>query len=164
MGIRTAALYLIFTVMTIKTYRTRELKGLTLQVFVDGDVRTNIIFKSGCTLGSTATYTTSNPKIQNALESLSSFNVTYYLEKETVINEEKPVEKAAKPAKPVQEPAQEEEKVVVDILDAQTFKNLVELRNALQDKGIDVSQITNVKAAESVAKKNGYNYTVEKNA
>ena len=52
----------------------------------------------------------------------------------------------------------------MDILDAQTFKNLVELRNALQDKGIDVSQITNVKAAENLARKNGYNYTVEKNA
>ena len=55
-----------------------------------------------------------------------------------------------------------EEKEVVDVLDAKTFKNLVELRNALQDKGIDVSSITNVKAAENIAKKNGYNYTVEK--
>ena len=50
------------------------------------------------------------------------------------------------------------------MLDAQTFKNIVELRRALQDKGIDVSQITNVKAAEALAKKNGYNYTVEKNS
>ena len=61
-------------------------------------------------------------------------------------------------------PAPVEEEEVVDILDAQTFRNLVELRNALQEKGIDVSQITNVKAAENIAKKNGYNYTVEKNA
>ena len=58
----------------------------------------------------------------------------------------------------------EEEKEVVDMLDAQTFKNLVELRNALTDKGIDVSSITNVKAAEALAEKNGYNYTVDKNA
>lgn len=147
--------------MTIKTYRTRELKGLTLQVFVDGDVRTPIVFKSGCTLGSTATYTTMNPKIQKALEALSSFGTTYYLEKEEVIGEDAPVVKAPKV---VQEPIQEEEKEVVDMLDAQTFKNLVELRNALADKGIDVSQVTNVKAAENIAKKNGYNYTVEKNA
>lgn len=147
--------------MTIKTYRTRELKGLSLQVFVDGEVRTPIVFKSGCTLGSTATYTTSNPKIQKALESLSSFGVTFYLEKETVVGEIPA--KAVTPVK-VQEPAQEEEKEVVDILDAQTFKNLVELRNALKDKGLDVSHITNVKAAEALAKKNGYNYTVEKTA
>lgn len=147
--------------MTIKTYRTRELKGLTLQVFIDGDVRTPIVFKSGCTLGSTATYTTMNPKIQQALEALSSFGTTYYLEKETVIGEEAP---KAKAPKVVQEPIQEEEKEVVDMLDAQTFKNLVELRNALADKGVDVSQVTNVKAAENIAKKNGYNYTVEKNA
>lgn len=147
--------------MTIKTYRTRELKGLSLQVFIDGDVRTPIVFKSGCTLGSTATYTTANPKIQKALESLSSFGRTFYLEKESSTEEAAPVVEAPRVVK---EQIQEEENEVVDILDAQTFKNLVELRNALKGKGIDVSQLTNVKAAESVAKKNGYNYTVEKNA
>lgn len=150
--------------MTIKTYRTRELKGLSLQVFINGDVRTPIVFKGGCTLGSTATYTTSNQKIQKALESLSSFGTTFYLEKEVVTDEALKVAVKTEAPKEVQEPMPEEEKEVVDILDAKTFKNLVELRNALQDKGIDVSQITNVKAAESVAKKNGYNYTVEKNA
>lgn len=146
--------------MTIKTYRTRELKGLSLHVFVDGDVRTPIVFKSGCTLGSTATYTTANEKIQKAIEAVDSFNIKFYLEKEERIGEDAPV---AEVPEVKQEPVQEE-KEVVDILDAQTFKNLVELRNALQDKGIDVSQITNVKAAENIAKKNGYNYTVEKNA
>ena len=146
----------------IKTYRTRELKGLSLHVFVDGDVRTPIVFKSGCTLGSTATYTTSNPKVQKALESLSSFGVVFYVEKEEKIGENAPTVVAPKAA-PAPAPV-EEEKEVVDILDAQTFKNLVELRNALQEKGIDVSQITNVKAAENIARKNGYNYTVEKNA
>lgn len=147
--------------MTIKTYRTRELKGLSLHLFIDGDVRKQIIFKSGCTLGSTATYTTSDEKVQKALESLKSFGVTFYLEKESKTNDA-PVVEVTPVVAP--EPTPEEEKEVVDILDAQTFKNLVELRNALQDKGIDVSQITNVKAAESLAKKNGYNYTVEKKA
>lgn len=150
-----------FKDMTLKTYRTRELKGLSLHLFVDGDTRTNVVFKRGCTLGSTATYTTSNQKIQAALESLASFGVTFYIEKETVIGEDAPVNVAPK-VKP--EPIVEEEKEVIDILDAQTFKNLVELRNALADKGIDVSQITNVKAAENIARKNGYNYTIEKNA
>lgn len=147
--------------MTIKTYRTRELKGFSLHLFVDGDTRTNIVFKRGCTLGSTATYTTSNPKIQEALEALSSFGRDFYIEKKTVVEEAAPVVEKPKAAPA---PAVEEEKEVVDILDAQTFKNLVELRNALQDKGIDVSQVTNVKAAENIAKKNGYNYTVEKNS
>lgn len=147
--------------MTIKTYRTRELKGFSLHLFVDGNTRTNIVFKRGCTLGSTATYTTSNPKIQEALESLSSFGRDFYVEKKTVVEEAAPVVEKPKAAPA---PAVEEEKEVVDILDAQTFKNLVELRNALQDKGIDVSQVTNVKAAENIAKKNGYNYTVEKNS
>ena len=119
------------------------------------------MFRGGCTLGSTATYTTSDPKIQAALESLGSYGPTFYLEREEKIGEDIKV-----PAKPaiVVEQTPEEDNEVVDILDAQTFKNLVEIRNALQDKGIDVSQITNVKAAEAIAKKNGYNYTIEKNA
>ena len=146
------------------------LKGLSLHLFIDGDVRTPVVFKRGCTLGSTATYVTSNPKIQKALESLRSFNVDFVLEREELTKEEKeaamvntkPATVEAKPK--TTEPTIEEEAEVVDILDAQTFKNLVELRNALRDKGIDVSQITNIKAAENIAKKNGYNYTIEKNA
>ena len=110
--------------MTIKTYRTRELKSLSLHLFIDSDVRTPIIFKGGCTLGSTATYTTSNPKIQEALESLKAFGPTFYLAKEEKVGEDKPVDvKIAAPK--VEAPAPEEEKEVVDILDAQTFKNLV---------------------------------------
>lgn len=146
--------------MITKTYRTRELKSYTLHIFINGDVRTAISFKGGCTLGSTATYTTSNPKIQEALESLGSFGVTFYLEREERTGEDVPVVETPKTAKP----QPEEEKEVVDVLDAQTFNNLVELRNALSDKGIDVSQITNVKTAETIAKKNGYNYTIEKKA
>ena len=96
--------------------------------------------------------------------STADMEATYYLEKEVTIGEEKPeTPKETKNVAEVQ-PAVEEENEVVDILDAQTFNNLVELRNALKDKGIDVSQLTNVKTAESVAKKNGYNYTVEKKA
>jgi hypothetical protein len=146
--------------MAIKTYRTRELKGLSLHVFVDG-IRKPIVFKSGCTLGSTATYTTADTKIQDAIESIGSFGNVFYLESIEKTKEEAAVAVAPKVAP---EPVKEEEKEVVDVLDAQTFKNIVELRRALQDKGIDVSQITNVKAAENIAKKNGYNYTVEKNA
>ena len=145
--------------MTTKTYRTRELKGFSVHQTIDGRL-VSITFKRGCTLGSTASYTTSDEKIQNMLESLNSFGSDFYISEQ---HTDKPVVVEEKPeVKP--EPAKEEEIEVVDILDAQTFKNLVELRNALQAKGIDVSQITNVKAAESIAKKNGYNYTVEKNS
>lgn len=152
--------------MATKTYRTRVLKGLSLHLFIDGDVRTPVTFKRGCTLGSTATYVTSNPKIQKALESLRSFNIDFYLEREELTQEEKDAMKANDEPKiaQVEQAPVEEEKEVVDILDAQTFKNLVDLRNALKEKGVDVSQLTNVKAAENVARKNGYNYTVEKNA
>ena len=147
--------------MIIKTYRTRELKGFSLLLLDENGKRLSISFKRGCTLGSTATYTTEDPAIQKALEATNDFGPTFFIEKEERVGEDAPmdVKIAANP-----EPVVEEEKEVVDILDAQTFKNIVELRRALQDKGIDVSQITNVKAAEAVAKKNGYNYTVEKNA
>lgn len=145
--------------MIRKTYKTFRLKGLCIPIVVDGK-NIHVEFKGGCMTGSTATYTTTNPEIQEKLEALAGFNRNYYLEKITPLNVETP--KAAPVVKP--EPAIEEEKEVVDVLDAKTFKNLVELRNALQDKGIDVSQITNVKAAETLARKNGYNYTVEKKA
>lgn len=147
--------------MITKTYRTRVLKGYSLHLFIDSDVRTNITFKRGCTLGSTATYTTSNPKIQEALESLGEFGPVFYIEKQVVVNEDAPVE--AKPKEKEKPAPVEEEKEVVDMLDAKTFKNIVELRKALEDKGLDVSSLTNVKAAESYARKNGYNYTVDKN-
>ena len=145
--------------MTLKTYKTRELKGYSLHLMIDGKL-TSIEFRRGCMIGSTATYATSDPKIQKALESLRAFGPTFYLEEVEVTGEEAPVIDV----KIADAPVVEEEVEVVDMLDAKTFKNLVELRNALKDKGIDVSQVTNVKAAESIAKKNGYNYTVEKNA
>ena len=147
-------------IMTTKTYRTRELKGFSVHKTIDGKL-VSVTFKRGCTLGSTASYTTSNEKIQDMLESLNSFGSDFYISEQHT-TQVAPVEEVRPKVEPTPEP--EEEKEVVDILDAQTFKNLVELRNALKDKGIDVSQLTNVKAAESVAKKNGYNYTVEKNA
>lgn len=146
--------------MARKTYKTFRLKGLNIPVSVDGK-NVSVDFRAGCSMTSTATYTTSDVKIQEELENLRGFNRDYYIEK--VVETEEVAPKATAPVA-TPEPIQEEEKEIVDILDAQTFKNLVELRNALQAKGIDVSMLTNVKAAESVAKKNGYNYTVEKNA
>ena len=146
--------------MTTKTYRTRELKGFSVHKTIDGKL-VSVTFKRGCTLGSTASYTTSDEKIQNMLESLNSFGSDFYISEQ---HTDKPVVEEKPKVKPETEPVKEEEIEVVDMLDAKTFKNLVELRNALQEKGIDVSQITNVKAAESIAKKNGYNYTVDKNA
>ena len=141
-----------------KTYKTYRLKSLVLPLTVNGK-SVSVEFKGGCMATSTATYTTSDEDVQNKLESLVFFKRDYYLDRVVKEASDVPAAPEVKSA-----PVVEEEKVVVDILDAQTFKNLVELRNALQDKGIDVSQITNVKAAEAVAKKNGYNYTVDKNA
>ena len=141
-----------------KTYKTYRLKSLVLPLTVNGKSVSGE-FKGGCMATSTATYTTSDEDVQNKLESLVFFKRDYYLDRVVKEASDVPAAPEVKSA-----PVVEEEKVVVDILDAQTFKNLVELRNALQDKGIDVSQITNVKAAEAVAKKNGYNYTVDKNA
>lgn len=154
--------------MTIKTYKTRELKGFSIHIFVEGEaMRRHISFKRGCTLGSTATYVTSDEKVQKALEALDSYGITFYLDNAETIGEEvAPVDvKIAIPKVEDPEPEKEEAEVeIVDVLDAQTFKNLVELRNALIAKGVDASGVTNVKAAENLARKNGYNYTVEKKA
>lgn len=144
--------------MVRKTYKTYRLKSLCIPLTIDGkDVY--VVFKGGCTATSTATYSTSDEKIQEALESLLGFGRNYYIDRQVSLDEEVAKEPEAKK----EEPTIEEEKEVVDMFDAKTFKNLVELRNALSDKGIDVSQITNAKAAENLAKKNGYNYTIDKN-
>ena len=144
--------------MVRKTYKTYRLKSLCIPLTIDGkDVY--VVFKGGCTATSTATYSTSDEKIQEALESLLGFGRNYYIDRQVSLDEEVAKEPEAKK----EEPTIEEEKEVVDMFDAKTFKNLVELRNALADKGIDVSQITNAKAAENLAKKNGYNYTIDKN-
>ena len=145
--------------MARKIYKTYRLKSLCIPFTIDGkEIR--VEFRGGCVLGSTATYTTSDEKIQKELESLVAFGRDFYIDR--IVPTEEPVVAKKKEDAPVVEI--EEDKGPVDILDAKTFKNLVELRNALQDKGVDVSQITNVKVAEAVAKKNGYNYTVEKKA
>ena len=144
--------------MVRKTYKTYRLKSLCIPLTIDGkDVY--VVFKGGCTATSTATYSTSDEKIQEALESLLGFGRNYYIDRQVSLDEEVAKEPEAKK----EEPTIEEEKEVVDMLDAKTVQNLVELRNALADKGIDVSQITNAKAAENLAKKNGYNYTIDKN-
>lgn len=129
-------------------------------------MRRHISFKRGCTLGSTATYVTSDEKVQKALEALDSYGITFYLDNAETIGEDvAPINvKIATPKVEEPKPEEEKEEEVVDVLDAQTFKNLVELRNALIAKGIDASGVTNVKAAENLARKNGYNYTVEKKA
>lgn len=153
--------------MTIKTYKTRELKGFSVHVFIEGEtLRRHISFKRGCTLGSTATFVTSDEKVQKALEELGSFGVDFYIHKEEKVGEDvAPINvKIATPKVEEPKPEEEKEEEVVDVLDAQTFKNLVELRNALIAKGVDASTVTNVKAAENLARKNGYNYTVEKKA
>lgn len=146
--------------MIKKVYKTFRLKSLCIPVDINGkEVR--VTFKGGCMTGSTATFTTTDSNIQKELESLVAFGRDFYVDR--IVPLEEPVIVAKKEAEPVVVEV-EEGKEPVDILDAKTFKNLVELRNALKDKGIDVSQVTNVKAAEGLAKKNGYNYTVEKNA
>ena len=92
---------------------------------IDGKA-VDIAFKRGCTIGSTATYKTSDPRIQKALESMKAFGPKFYLESTEVTGEAAPVAEPKVEEKPIIE---EEEKEVVDVLDAQTFKNLVELRN-----------------------------------
>ena len=60
--------------MITKVYKTRELKGFTVHTMIDGKL-VSIEFRRGCTLGSTATYITSDEKIQNALESINAFGI-----------------------------------------------------------------------------------------
>ena len=75
--------------MAKKTYRTYHLKGLQVLVFDEYGRPTEINFKGGCQIDSTAKFTTSDENLQKALESCSGFGRDFYIES---VREEKPAE------------------------------------------------------------------------
>lgn len=92
--------------MAKKTYRTYHLKGLQVLVFDEYGRPTEINFKGGCQIDSTAKFTTSDENLQKALESCSGFGRDYYIES---VREEAPVavEAPAPAAEPENAPAEE---------------------------------------------------------
>jgi len=141
--------------MAKKTYRTYYLKSLAIHAKDENDKRIDIIFRGGIQVDSTAKFTTADPKIQDMLEKSSSFGKTYYLESVA----EPQIIAPAKPAK-VEKAA--EEAPLSDVKDIKRFRNLVEMKNALRELGVDVKDEWNYTATKAAAAKEGYDFQIKK--
>lgn len=83
--------------MAKKTYRTHFLKGLQLLLTDETGNMTEVNFRGGIQIDSTARFSTSDEKLQEAIEKCSGFNRDFYLES---VQEDTPAAYAAV-AKPV---------------------------------------------------------------
>lgn len=145
--------------MSKKTYRTFSLKGLQITFKDQEEKRIEIIFRGGLQIDSTAKYTTSDEYIQERLEKSSGFGRDYYLESEVDTNpapapapEKKKVEKAPAP----------EKEIVSEMKDSRRFKNLVEMKNAMKELGIELGDDATYPKAKAAAAAAGYDFQIQK--
>lgn len=146
--------------MALKTYRTYFLKSLQILVRDSEGKRVECIFRGGIQVDSTARYTTDNAEIQKKLESLSGFGRTYYLE--SVIGEEEPKREVAQPETDPKQEEAEQEKPLTDVKDIKRFKNLVEMRAAMAELGIEGTENMNYVQAKAAAAKAGYDFQIQR--
>lgn len=146
--------------MAKKTYRTFYLKSLCLRFPIENDKRLEVVFRGGIQIDSTAKFTTSDEKVQSLLESASGFGKLYYIESEVENAPAAGKEEAAKPKKA--EKAAEPEKPLVDIKDSRRFRNLVEMRNAIKELGIDIADNCSYADAKAIAQKEGYDFQIKR--
>ena len=143
--------------MAKKTYRTFHLKDNKF-TFTNKDGRfIEIKFRSGIHTDSTAKYTTSNEEIQEFLEGTASFNRDFYVESVEEIHEVV----APEPVKKVEEEKPEKPQLT-DVKDVKRFRNIVEMRSAMAEAGIEGVQDMNYPQLKSAAAKAGYDYQISK--
>lgn len=144
--------------MAKKTYRTYRLKGL--QILLDGtDGKwTEVVFRGGIQIDSTAKYSTSDKELQDKLEAMDGFNRDFYLESV----EEKEEKKAVKEEAPKQEPKVEEEKPLTDVKDIKRFRNIVEMRNYMEEIGFTGVDKMSYAQCKDAANKAGYDFQIQK--
>lgn len=144
--------------MAKKTYRTFSLKSLNLHLTGADGNRLVVRFSGGIQVDSTAKFTTRDAYVQGVLEKSSGFGRDYYLESEV-----RPVSTPA-PA-PVKEkkaaPAPEKE-IVNGMKDSRRFKNLVEMKNAMKELGIELGDDANYSKAKAAAAEAGYDFQIQK--
>lgn len=143
--------------MPKKTYKTFSLKGLNLLLVNDEGERVEVVFRGGIHFDSTAKFTTADESLQKLIEKCKGFGRDYYLE--SVREDPKPDEPVAEKKA---EPAKEPEKVLTDVKDIRRFKNLIEMKAAMVLVGISVTPEMNYAAAKAAAKKEGYDYQIQK--
>ena len=143
--------------MAKKTYRTYFLKGYHLLLTSEEGERIEIKFRSGIQVDSTAKYVTSDETIQGLLENASGFGRDYYRESEVETEAAAPAPEKKEEAAPVPE-----KEIVNGMKDSRRFKNLVEMKNAMKEVGIQLDEDANYAKAKAAAAKAGYDFQIKK--
>ncbi len=148
--------------MAKKTYKTYFLKGLQLLLFDEQGRTIEINFKGGLQVDSTAKFSTSDEKLQNAIEQCSGFNRDFYLDS---VREDAPADAA--PVKAVAEVPvgqEENEATVPDDADDQVVNvsckaDAVEwLKEHYPEKGYNGSNLRSKEAFENACKDCGVTF------
>lgn len=145
--------------MAKKTYRTFRLKSLDVHVHDAWGHEITAVFRGGIQIDSTAKYSTADPKIQKALEKSAGFGRDFYIESVS--------EDPAGALAPVEEPKAETKKAEpenpkTDFKDIRRFKNLVEMRAAVKELGIEIADNANYASVKAAAAKEGYDFQIAK--
>ena len=157
MVVFTAAPFSIEDSMSKKTYRTFSLKNLQVCFKNEEGRRIEIIFRGGIQIDSTAKFVTDDEYLQKRLESSSGFGRDYYLESEVDTNPVQPV-----PEKKVEKAPAPEKEIVNGMKDSRRFKNLVEMKNAMKELGIELNDDATYPKAKAAAAEAGYDFQIQK--
>ena len=139
--------------MATKTYRTHSLKSLIVRVYDEAGKEYEVEFYGGIHFDSTARATVSEPKIQELLEKTSCFGRDFYIE--SVSNDEEVVE-----APKAETKVEEEKHLPENFIDSRSFRNLVELKEALKTVGLKIEDSWNYQQTKKYAFEHGYDYKV----
>ena len=146
--------------MSKKTYRTHSLKSLQLILKDEEGKRVEIRFRGGIQIDSTAKFTTKDKRIQALLEKCSGFGPDYYIESEIPDETDVPAPVEVKEEK-VEKP-KAEKPVLAEVKDSRRFRNLVEMKNAMSELGIELEEGANYAKAKAAANKAGYDFQIQK--
>jgi len=146
--------------MAKKTYRTFSLKGLQIFLRDENGNRVEVVFRGGIQIDSTSRFSTSDEKIQEMLEKTSGFGRDFYLE--SVAAAKDAAAPAPAPEKKVEEAPKPEKEIVSEMKDSRRFKNLVEMKNAMKELGIEIEDSANYSTAKAKAAKAGYDFQIKK--
>ena len=144
---------------TKKTYRTFSLKSLQLCLKDKFGESVEVIFRGGIQIDSTAKFTTADPRVQDLVEKCSGFGRDYYIESEREVGEPADAPVAEKKAEPAKAP---EKEVMSDMKDSRRFRNLVEMKNAMKELGIELDDDANYIKAKAAAAKAGYDFQIQR--
>ena len=139
--------------MVKKTYKTFFLKSLDMRLVSASGKKVEVVFAGGARFDSTARYTTTDAETQTALEASSGFGRDYYLERTVNADEPEGVVVASSP---------EPKKELATVIDSRRFQNLVEMKSAMTEVGIEVDPQWNYAKCVSVSTKAGYDFQISR--